>query len=926
MGEKKYSEIKWLLKLACVAFLYYGMARLGLLLAFEGSNASPVWPASGVGFAAVLLLGYRVWPAIWVGAFLANVFTLNTNIGHLTLYIDAVTIGAGNTLEALTGVFLLRRFIKSQNPLDQTENVVKFLFITLTMCFISSSLGTTTLSVTKVISWNIYHLVWFTWWLGDITGILVFGSIFLMFSKRFLPSLKPQRFIESILFLILIIIAVAVIFGGLLQMGALKTSLSYLLIPFVVWSAFRYGQSGVGLTILIISTTALWGTIHGSGPFVHPNLHRSLLVLQTFVGAISMVGLFLAAALNEIITSQKILTEKEKWFRSLIENSLDIITLLNPQGIISYTSPSTTKILGYQLDEYVGRSVFEFIHPSDLSYIQGRFQKIIAKPDGFVTAECRFRHKDGSWLWLEGSGNNLLGEEGVRGIVVNCRDITSRKLFEKNIQASERKYRELFDSVKEGVVLADIKGHIIDCNQAYLNMLGYTLEEIKTKTLQEITPSKWHEKILKNVKVQVRDKDYSDEYEKEYIRKDGTVFPVAVQFWYIKNEDGTPVRIWATVRDVTERRKSEEERSQLAAIVQSSSDAIIGKTLEGIVTSWNPAAERLYGYKASEIIGKSIFILFPMENRVEFPNILNRLRRGEHIDQMETVRVKKDGRHIYVDLTISPIKNSFGEITGASIIARDITERKHIEQEMQETIRLKSEFTSTVSHELRTPLAISKEALSLVLRNKVGGITDKQKEILTMASSNIDRLNMLINDILDFSKIDAGKMELHKEKQDILPTIKDCCEGWKLRTNLKKISLQLVSSDHPVILDVDKIRFIQILSNLLNNAVKFTPEGGKIKVVVEDKNTAVQFSVIDTGVGIASEDFPKLFQKFQQIKRTQGAGARGTGLGLNIAKALVEMHGGNISVESQVGKGSKFSFTIPKVEKFEDKKEIAYGI
>lgn len=926
--QKINGQVEWLLKLALVAATYYFVARLGLLLSFQNTNASPIWPASGIGFAAMFFWGYRIWPAIWVGAFLANIVTLfnHGSISMGSLLMASSVVGVGNTLEAVAGVFLLRRFVGLRSPFDDTEDVIRFLCVTFIMCLISCTVGTAVLTLTHIIPWDIWHLAWFTWWLGDITGIVVFTPLCLLFTKHFWTSLKPHRMIEALLFLIFITIAVGAIFCGQIQMGALHTALSYLLIPFVVWAAFRYGQIGVALTILIISGMALWGTIHGYGPFAQSTLHRSLVILQIFVGAVTMMGLFLASALTEIAQGEKILSEKEKWFRSLIENSTDVITLLNPQGVILYSSPSTVRILGYSLQEYVGRSVFEFIHPSDLEHIVSKFKEIIAKPENFISTECRFQHKNGAWLWLEGSGNNLLEEESVRAVVVNCRDITQRKMAEKTLQASEKKYHELFESVKEGVVLADIKGHIIDCNQAYLNMLGYSMDEIKTKTLQEITPFKWHEKIMKMIKTQVRDRGYSDEYEKEYIRKDGNVFPVAVQFWYIKNEEGTPVRIWAVVRDITERKRAEEERSRLAAIVESSHEAIIGKTLSGVITSWNPGAQWLYGYKAQEVIGKNVSILVPREHQDEAADILHRLGRGEYIEQYETIRVAKDGRQIQVLVTISPIKNILGEIVGASTIAHDITERKRAEQEMQEAVRLKSEFTSTVSHELRTPLAISKEALSLVLRGKVGGINEKQSEILTMASTNIDRLNILINDILDFSKIDAGKMELHKEMLDIIPLIRECCDGWKLRTDLKKISLELMLPQEPVNLLIDKMRFLQVLSNLLNNAVKFTPEGGKITILVEDESNFVKFSVIDTGLGIAEEDFPKLFQKFQQIKRTQGTGARGTGLGLNITKALIEMHGGSITVKSKVGKGSNFTFIIPKSEKSMENKEIAYGL
>ncbi len=486
--------------------------------------------------------------------------------------------------------------------------------------------------------------------------------------------------------------------------------------------------------------------------------------------------------------AQQTLSHKEKWFRTLIENSADILTLVDAQGVIIYSSPSTKRILGYPLHEYVGRKIFDFVHPEDLELITKYFRELCAKHGNFLSVECRYLKKDGSWCWMEGSGNNLLMEENIHSIVINVRDITLRK-------------------------------------------------------------------------------------------------------------------------------DAEEERSRLAAIVDSSNDSIIAKTLEGIIISWNRAAERLYGYKAAEVISQSISILVPPDRPLEIQEILNRLKQGEKIEELETVRVRKDGQHINVALTISPIKNGSGKIIGASSIARDITERRRAQRQIEEASRLKSEFTSTVSHELRTPLAISKEALSLILRGKVGDVAEKQKEILILANANLDRLAFLINDVLDFAKMEAGKLEVHKELIDIIPILQESYDGWKLKADSQKIDLRLTAPDKPIILLVDKIKFLQILANLLNNALKFTPEGGRINLRVEDMPAVVKFSVMDTGPGIAQEDIQKLFQKFQQLKRTPGPGYQGTGLGLNIAESLIKIHGGTIHVESELGKGSQFVFTLPKTQK-----------
>jgi two-component system cell cycle sensor histidine kinase PleC len=177
---------------------------------------------------------------------------------------------------------------------------------------------------------------------------------------------------------------------------------------------------------------------------------------------------------------------------------------------------------------------------------------------------------------------------------------------------------------------------------------------------------------------------------------------------------------------------------------------------------------------------------------------------------------------------------------------------------------------------------------------------------------------------LDFSKIEAGKMEFHEELLDVMPLVKDCCEEWRLQANVKKIKLELKAPHASIMLWVDKIRFLQILTNLINNAIKFTPEYGKIEICIEDKTDVCQFSISDTGSGIAEPDLPKLFQKFQQLRRSPGPGAQGTGLGLSIMKSLVELHGGRVSVESQVGKGTTFRFTIPKARIHNTRQKVSH--
>jgi len=245
-------------------------------------------------------------------------------------------------------------------------------------------------------------------------------------------------------------------------------------------------------------------------------------------------------------------------------------------------------------------------------------------------------------------------------------------------------------------------------------------------------------------------------------------------------------------------------------------------------------------------------------------------------------------------------------------VAERTQELEKLNEELKNLNKMKSDFISAVSHELRTPLAISKEALSLLLRKKVGALSEQQEGIVSMANANIDRLGYLINDILDASKINADKMMLNKEMINVVDLVKEVFEAWQLKAKTKHIQFTLSIPEEPLMIDVDKVRFMQILSNLVSNAIKFTLESGKVDLVIEEMNDMVKFIVRDNGIGIEKEDISKIFQKFQQLQRTYGPGIQGTGLGLNITKSLVELHGGQIFFNSEVGKGTTFAFTIPK--------------
>lgn len=356
----------------------------------------------------------------------------------------------------------------------------------------------------------------------------------------------------------------------------------------------------------------------------------------------------------------------------------------------------------------------------------------------------------------------------------------------------------------------------------------------------------------------------------------------------------------------------------LSAIVSSSDDAIISKDLEGFIQSWNKGAERIFGYTEAEMLGRPIVTLFPPDRVDEEPGILERLKRGEIVDHFETRRVRKDGAVIDVSVTISPIRNNKGVIIGASKIARDITKQKSAQlelvranEELRRADQLKSEFLATLSHELRTPLnAIL--GWTHILKTTDPSETEDWKQGLEVIERNARIQTQMIQDLLDISRIVSGKVSLDIRELRLEKVVEAVIQSLRPSAETKSIRLTSAFSSVDGIVRGDRERLQQIIWNLITNAIKFTPKGGRAHVTIERHNSHVEVAVADTGQGIDSEFLPHVFERFRQADGSTSRRHGGLGLGLSIVKQLVELHGGTVRAASRgEGQGATFTVCLP---------------
>ena len=365
--------------------------------------------------------------------------------------------------------------------------------------------------------------------------------------------------------------------------------------------------------------------------------------------------------------------------------------------------------------------------------------------------------------------------------------------------------------------------------------------------------------------------------------------------------------------------RSDEEINarRYEAIVESSDDAIISKALDGTILSWNPAAERLFGYTADEMIGKPISVLMPEERYDDMESILGRIRRGERVDHYETVRVSKGGRKIPVSLSVSPVRDASGRIVGAAKIARDISGRRRAEAERerllrdaQQGVQIRDIFLSVAGHELRTPL----NALRLLLYNLARSAEPPaQRAMVERAEAQVERLTELTSRLLDVARMAAGGYTLEPKTMDLSRAVEDAAA--RIQEQAVRANSRITVSSEPVVGFWDPSAVDQVATNLLSNAIKFG--GGKpIAVAVRKTGDVGRVEVRDEGPGVPEPDRRRIFERFERGVSEHSYG--GLGLGLWISRQIVAAHGGRIGVEEAPGAGALFYFELPLGERGDD--------
>ncbi|MGN6734685.1 MAG: PAS domain S-box protein, partial [Candidatus Binatia bacterium] len=450
---------------------------------------------------------------------------------------------------------------------------------------------------------------------------------------------------------------------------------------------------------------------------------------------------------------------------------------------------------------------------------------------------------------------------GVSGAVLVFRDITERRAAQRELLASRERLRITLQSIGDAVIATDAAGRVSFVNPVAEKLLGYGAEQAAGRPLREVfnIVNEFTREAVENPVERVLSDGQIVGLANHTVLlcPDGGEIPIDDSAAPIQDGDGAITGVVLVFRDISERRRAEKTQATLAAIVESSDDAIVSKDLNGRIMTWNLGAERLFGYREDEAIGQPITLIIPPERIHEEAEILRRIRNGERIDHYETVRIRKDGTPAEISLTVSPVRSTDGTIIGASKIARDITERRAMERQLREADRQKDNFIAIVAHELRNPLSPIQNTIKVLQLERSA---DRElQHYCDLIEKEITQINRLLGDLLDSSRITQGKLSLQKERIDLTRAVNRAVEATRPAIDEAGHHLTVDLSSQSLIVEADPMRLAQVFSNLLNNAANFTESGGYTRFTTErlGNQAVVRFS--DSGIGIAPELMSKIF-------------------------------------------------------------------
>ena len=880
-------------KALLLAASYFLAGRLGLLLAIPPGYATAIFPSSGIALGALLLWGNRFFPGVLAGSFLLNL-TMSPN--WLDVFsvsgLVALAIAVGSTLQAVVGASLVRHFVVDYRTLVDEKDIFKFYLVSGPLsCLISATNGTATLVVAGFMAPASLGFNWFNWWIGDLIGVFIVTPILFCFfaSPR---KLWEQRLKAILPILVLSFIAVVLVFFNVSEWETNKQREEFSEDASLAVTAVR--NNVITYTTILESTERFISVTDSPTPAQFSQFTHPMITLYSGIQAIEWCP---------VVPD----TDRDEVEKTLRQNGYPNfrITELGPEKQLVTARHGRDTIPIVFVEPYTGN---EQAHGFDLGSNPTRLALLQkARDSGDVTGSARIKlvqKKDPQYGFLlaqpvyenyshldnEEQRNRLI--RGYTLIVLSFNDFfaeAERELAGKNIAA------RIIDESD-----TDHAGSDSDSAAELFQTKNWKNAQLNTALVKKITlvvgGRSWRLEFypLPN---------YINEHRSRQswaTLASGLVLTVFLGF------------ILLLITGQTEKLKQnvKERTKELSVIIENIVDGIVTVNHDGIITSFNPAAQTLFGYSERDILGRKFELLL-----ADPSGDLQKLFSPSSTDDSDTALTYQISEGIRKDREIFPIELAVSLSTQEHkpvlvAVIRDITERTRVE-------RLKNEFISTVNHELRTPLTSIFGALSLIRSGVLGELPEQIRPMIELCYKNTMRLSTLINDFLDIEKTAAGKMELELAPQSLLSLVSHAIESISTYDAQGSVSVNLVTREDARVL-VNGDRVVQVLNNFLSNAIKFSNMGGQVEVairsVTKDGKKFARVEVIDHGQGIPEQFRNQVFQKFSQADSSDTKQKRGTGLGLAISKELIKLMHGTIGFESEPGQGSCFYFELPVIE------------
>jgi PAS domain S-box-containing protein len=599
---------------------------------------------------------------------------------------------------------------------------------------------------------------------------------------------------------------------------------------------------------------------------------------------------------------------EDRRLRAILETAHDAIVIADASGSIIDFNRAAERMFGLTSEEACGQPLtvlmperFHAAHAAGLQrFLDTREARVIGG-----TVELAGKRADGEEFPVELSlaSFEVDGEIYFTGILS---DISSRKRAEEVLRTSELKLRRSQEIARLGSWEWDIPADEVTWSEELHRLYGTNPDEFEASYqgfLERVHPN--DRDAVETAIATAYESGEPFEFDHRIVRSDGQVLTLHAEGHVVRNDADEPIRMLGTGQDVTERRRAELGLRRLAAIVSQSEDAIVAKDTDGVIREWNKGAEHLYGYSAEEAIGQSISMLIPRERAGEEWAVLASILEGRPIERYETVRLHKSGRRIDIWATISPIRDSGGTVVGASSIARDVTDLKRTQRQLERSNAELEQFAYIASHDLQEPLRSITGFVQLLERRYQGELDDDADRFIGYIVEGVDRMQALINDLLAYSRV--GRGELEREPVDTSVTVERALA--LLHEAVNESGAEVDVGDLPTV-QGDGRALLQVFQNLISNAVKFTDGGPpRVEVSARHRSGEWRFAVADNGIGIDAAHEERIFRMFQRLHPRERF--VGTGIGLSICKRIVERHGGRIWCEPRPDGGTVFRFTIP---------------